>query len=168
MPMYEVELVAALTQSQKDALAFAITEIHSSKFTTPKLFVNVKITDARKQETYVAGRPRPSNRITAHVRTSASRTQQDFDQLCNDIHVAWSSIVHPGHPTKPPPDEELRAIFIFGDIVAAWEAGFAVPTAGHDAEWARENMGAFKEKAQDGDEDFADLVDELSERDEFK
>ncbi|KAM0811557.1 hypothetical protein AB5N19_11913 [Seiridium cardinale] len=168
MPMYEVELVAALTQSQKDALAFAITQIHSSKFTTPKLFVNVKITDARKQETYVAGRPRPSNRITAHVRTSASRTQQDFDQLCNDIHVAWSSIVHPGHPTKPPADEELRAIFIFGDIVAAWEAGFAVPTAGHDAEWARENLDAFKEKAQDGDEDFADLIDELSERDEFK
>lgn len=56
MPMYEIEHIAALTKTQKDALAFAITGIHSDKFTTPRMFVNVKITDATKQETYVAGR----------------------------------------------------------------------------------------------------------------
>lgn len=55
--MYEIEHIAPLTQTQKDALALAITEIHSTKFTTPRLFVNVKITDASKQETYVAGKP---------------------------------------------------------------------------------------------------------------
>lgn len=102
------------------------------------------------------------------MRTSAARTQRDFDQLCNDVHVAWSSIVHPGHPTKPPPDQELRAVFVLGDITAAWEAGFAVPPAGQDAQWARDNMAAFREKADGGDEDFADLVEELKTRDEFK
>ncbi|KAH6658000.1 hypothetical protein BKA67DRAFT_656232 [Truncatella angustata] len=168
MPMYEIEHIAPLTQIQKDALAQAITEIHSSKFTTPRIFVNVKITDARQQVTYVAGNARPSNRITAHVRTSASRTQEDFNQLCNNIHVAWSSIVHPGHPTKPPADQELRAVFIFGDIVAGWEAGFAIPSAGQDAQWARDNLEAFKEKARAGDEDFEDLVHELSTREEFQ
>ncbi|ETS73806.1 hypothetical protein PFICI_14752 [Pestalotiopsis fici W106-1] len=168
MPMYEIEHIAPLQSEQKDALALAITEIHSNKFTTPRLFVNVKITDAAKQETYVAGRPRASNRITAHVRTSAARTQQDFDQLCNDVHVAWSSIVHPAHPTKPPQDQELRAVFILGDITAAWEAGFTVPPAGQDAQWAKENMAAFQDKANNGDEDFADLVEELKTRDEFK
>jgi hypothetical protein len=111
---------------------------------------------------------RASNRITAHVRTSAARTQRDFDQLCNDVHVAWSSIVHPGHPTKPPPDQELRAVFVLGDITAAWEAGFAVPPAGQDAQWARDNMAAFRETADGGDEDFADLVEELKTRNEFK
>lgn len=54
--MYEIEHIAPLTQTQKDALALAITEIHSNKFTTPRLFVNVKITDASEQETYVAGK----------------------------------------------------------------------------------------------------------------
>ncbi|KAK6216090.1 hypothetical protein LQW54_003866 [Pestalotiopsis sp. IQ-011] len=167
MPMYEIEHIAPLTSTQKDALALAITEIHSTKFTTPRLFVNVKITDASKQETYVAGKPRTSNRISAHVRTSAARTQEDFNQLCNDLHVAWSSIVHPAHPTKPPADQELRAVFVLGDITAAWGAGFAVPTAGQDAQWAKDNMAAFKQRASGGDQDFADLVAELESREEF-
>lgn len=55
--MYEIEHIAPLTQIQKDALARSITDIHSNKFTTPRLFVNVKITDATHQQTYVAGRP---------------------------------------------------------------------------------------------------------------
>lgn len=46
--------------------------------------------------------------------------------------------------------------------MAAWEAGFTVPPAGQDAQWAKENMEAFKAKARDGDEDFANLVEELS------
>lgn len=111
---------------------------------------------------------RTSNRIRAHVRTSAARTQEDFKQLCNDLHVAWSSIVHTAHPTKPPADQELRAVFVLGDITAAWEAGFAVPTAGQDAQWARDNMAAFKQRASGGDADFADLVAELESREEFK
>lgn len=102
------------------------------------------------------------------MRTSASRSQEDFDQICKDIHVVWSSIVHPAHPSKPPHDQELRAIFIFGDITAVWEAGFTVPPAGQDAQWAKENMGAFKAKAAEGDEDFADLVEELGSRAAFQ
>lgn len=56
MPRYEIEHVCFLTESQKDELAEAITRIHSDTFTTPRLFVNVRITDVSKQDHYVAGK----------------------------------------------------------------------------------------------------------------
>lgn len=57
MPRYVVTHVAPLTQAQQDALALAITEIHSRLFTTPRLFVNVSFVDGTRAPTYVAGRP---------------------------------------------------------------------------------------------------------------
>lgn len=56
MPAYEVEHVCKLSDDQKDQLAEAITKIHSQQFSTPRLFVNVRITDISDQRTYVAGK----------------------------------------------------------------------------------------------------------------
>lgn len=56
MPTYEVEHVCALSESQEDALAESITDIHANLFGAPKFFVNVRITDISKHKTYVAGR----------------------------------------------------------------------------------------------------------------
>ncbi|KAJ7223440.1 hypothetical protein GGX14DRAFT_427471 [Mycena pura] len=168
MPMYEVEHVTPLEPAQKDALAQAITNIHSTKFITPRLFVNVKFTDVSRQDAYVAGKRNHSNRVTGHVRRGPTRTRTEFDALCDDIHLAWASIVHPTHSTKPPADLELRAVFIVGEIITASEAGFAVPTAGSDQAWVKQNLAAFKAKAREGDQDFVDLLAELESRPEFK
>jgi len=56
MPAYEIEHICKLTDDQKDQLAEAITKIHSKQFSTPRLFVNVRITDISNQRTYVAGK----------------------------------------------------------------------------------------------------------------
>jgi hypothetical protein len=64
--------------------------------------------------------------------------------------------------------EELRMIFILGDIVAGMEAGFAVPPAGEDKQWLKDNLAAFRERAESGDEDFKDVVNEIQERLVFK
>jgi hypothetical protein len=57
---------------------------------------------------------------------------------------------------------------VTGEILAAWEAGFSVPLAGHDREWARENMAVFRRKAAECDEDFVELVKELEARADFQ
>lgn len=56
MPLYEIEHSIPLDKPQRDALAQAITHIHTRQFTTPTLFVNIKFVDARTQHNYVAGR----------------------------------------------------------------------------------------------------------------
>ncbi|KAI1849715.1 hypothetical protein JX266_004664 [Neoarthrinium moseri] len=172
MPLYEVEHIAPLTRSQKDELAAAITDIHSKKFTTPRLFVNIKFTDAWKQDTYVAGNARPNNRIRAQVRRGPTRMQDDFNALAAELVAAWARIVHPLHrdTSRPPlePELELRGVWITGEIISSWETGFLVPPAGKDVEWARENMAAFKKRAANGEQEFKDLVHELESRPEFQ
>lgn len=59
MPLYDVEHTTPLSKSQRDALAQAITKIHSETFTTPKLFVNVRFVDLGKRRDevqYIAGK----------------------------------------------------------------------------------------------------------------
>ena len=56
MPSYEFEHVDPLSSAQKDALAEAITHIHSHLFTTPSLFVNVRFINIAGQDYYVAGK----------------------------------------------------------------------------------------------------------------
>lgn len=58
---------------------------------------------------------------------------------------------------------ENEADVLLGAIVAGTEAGFSIPPAGGDKEWLKENMDAFRRKAE-GDEDFRDMVEEVEER----
>ncbi|GIZ44097.1 hypothetical protein CKM354_000730600 [Cercospora kikuchii] len=155
MPFYEVRHVDPLSQAQQDSLAEALTTIHSTKFTTPRLFVNVGFVDQSKVNTYVAGKPRKGNSIAANVRVGPSRTQKDWDQLCEEVVAAWQKIV---------PDAELRGVFILGSMTAGWEAGFTMPSAGQDVQWLKDNWQAFEEKAKAGDEDFADMLIDIKQR----
>lgn len=50
MPIYEIQHSFPITRTQKDSLATAITQIHSRKFTTPKLFVQVYYTDISERD----------------------------------------------------------------------------------------------------------------------
>jgi phenylpyruvate tautomerase PptA (4-oxalocrotonate tautomerase family) len=171
MPLYEVNHSTNLTASQKADLASALTQLHSTRFSTPRMFVNVRFTDiSALKETgdfYVGGRAHTPSHILAHVRTGPSRKTSEFNSLCKDVTAAWDEIVKPLPKVKrsaPDEDRSLYSVFVLGDIVAGMEAGFVVPEAGKDEEWLAENMGAFKARAEAGEEEFVELVKEVEDR----
>lgn len=51
-----------------------------------------------------------------------------------------------------------------GSIVAGSEVGFAIPPAGEDRQWLKENIDKFQQKADEGDEDFKDMVEDVKSR----
>lgn len=149
-----------------DELAQAITQIHSTKFTTPRMFVNVKFTDATSHLTYIGGKRRAGNHILATVRVGPSRTQKDWNNLCNEILAAWNGIVPMPKVKRSDPDVDytLRSCILLGSMIGGYEAGFMIPRAGEDVQWLRDNMEEFEMKAKSGDEEFAEMVDEVRER----
>ena len=168
MPLYTVEHAITLTSSQKDDLAVTITNIHSTKFSTPKMFVNVTFTDVSEARTYIGGKQRTANHIKANVRSGPSRTQEDWNELSMLIARAWDDIVGRGLPKikrgSEDPDTSLRSVILLGDIIGGLEAGFVLPPAGGDVEWLHQNWEAFNFKADDGDEEFKELVKEVEVR----
>ena len=119
------------------------------------------------------------NSILAHVRHGPSRSREDYNDLCQSIHEAWDRIVlasssNSGSDSineaqKTPPDQlELNTVFIFGDIVAGREARMAIPPAGGDVLWLRENLREFRRRAGEGDERFGELVGEVGERGDLR
>ncbi|KAI7156059.1 hypothetical protein KC349_g6546 [Hortaea werneckii] len=169
MPLYEVQHYITLTISQKDELAEAITKIHSTKFSTPRMFVNVHFTSTSTLRTYVGGKPRQGNHIRATVRNGPSRTSDDWNDLTSQLQSAWTSIVGPGLPKLRRSDTEeadtsLRSVIICGEILGGMEAGFFLPPAGGDGDWVAKNWAAFRERANRGEEEFEGLVREVEER----
>jgi len=166
MPYYEVNHAVSLTEGQKSDLANAITQIHSTKFTTPRMFVNVKYTDISQTLLYIGGKRKTKSHMMAHVRTGPSRGTAAFNDLCTELNKAWDSIVPLPKIKRSLPDEDrtLYSIFVLGDIVAGQESGFNIPEAGKDLEWLAANMAAFKSRAADGQEEFGELVREVEER----
>ncbi|KAK4544440.1 hypothetical protein LTR36_004331 [Oleoguttula mirabilis] len=168
MPLYEIQHHISLTSSQKDDLAIAITRIHSTKFLTPKMFVNVTYTDVSETRTYIGGKQRTGNHIKANVRSGPSRTQEDWNDLSRQIAAAWDDIVGKGLPkvrrAAPDPDTSLRSVILLGGLVGGLEAGFILPPAGGDVAWLQDNWEAFNRKADAGDEEFQEMVQEVKER----
>jgi phenylpyruvate tautomerase PptA (4-oxalocrotonate tautomerase family) len=168
MPFYSVQHAVALTISQQDELAEELTKLHSTRFTTPRLFVNISFVDVSNATIYVAGRRKISNTIQAFVRAGPSRTQQDWDDHCRDIAAAWDRIIGSGLPkirrAEPDQDYSLRGVVIMGGLLAGYEAGFTIPGAGGDVDWVKKNLPEFQKRADEGDEDFKELVREVHER----
>ncbi|CAH0036451.1 unnamed protein product [Clonostachys rhizophaga] len=165
MPLYEIAHTIPLTDDQKDSLAAAITELHSSKFTVPRMFINVIFTNISNVPIYTGGkRTTASNRIVARVRRG-SRSREDFNSLCSEIRTAWARIVHPayGADQLPPAELELRAIFITGELLAGMKCEFHVPIAGAELEWAKAHYTEFQTRAAHGDQDFVGLVGEIDQ-----
>lgn len=141
MPFYEVEHCIPLNKNQRDDLAKAITHIHSRKFTTPSLFVNIRFTNSSEHCNYVAGKEVHKysdadkretltdclqcviNRVIAHVRAGGSRTKEDFDDLTRQILDAWNQIVKPDGSRE----KELKRVFVIGAITTGMESGFFLP-----------------------------------------
>ncbi|CAF9908803.1 hypothetical protein IMSHALPRED_007500 [Imshaugia aleurites] len=163
MPLYEIEHITPLSTHQKDDLARSITRVHSHLFTTPSLFVNVRFTPTASHDVYIGGKKRSLNRILAHVRPGGDRSAEVLNKLCAQITDAWNGIL--GDCAG---DRELRAVFVLGTIVAGSEAGFALPPAGEDKEWLKGNVKAFEKRAEAGDGEFADVLEEMRTREDLR
>lgn len=146
-----------MLKHSSDALAAGLTDIHSEKFQTPRLVVNVTFSDFTKPS-YIAGKRRKSNLLVAVVRAGPGRTPEMWDDTCSEINALWTSIV--GNQGE----KELRGIFILGSLIAGTEAGFPIPQAGQDKMWAKQHMPAMKKKAAEGDEDFKEFLEEMKNR----
>ena len=123
MPWYDVEHAIPLTSSQCDALAEKITHLHTHIFLVPALLVNVHFRDASKDNTYVAGKRKLSNRIQANLRVGPGRPIQMYDDLAEQLEKAWYEVVGTGK------GKELRAVLINGGRVTGREAGFVISPA---------------------------------------
>ncbi|KAK4962983.1 hypothetical protein LTR10_000610 [Elasticomyces elasticus] len=152
----------------KDELANAITTIHSTKFSTPKLFVNVEFQDTSNASTYVGGKQKAANHLFAHVRSGSSRRREDWEDLTSQLQAAWDKTVGAGLPkvrrSDPDQDTSLRSVVLMGDLMFMKELGFIVPQAGGDVQWLQENWEEFNKRADAGDEDFKGMVEEVKER----
>ncbi|EON60946.1 hypothetical protein W97_00156 [Coniosporium apollinis CBS 100218] len=171
MPLYLITLCHPylLTTSQRRSLAQSITRIHSTLFSAPSLFVNVRFMNAdaassSEATAFVGGKESPTNSIAAHVRHGPSRPRSKYDELCAQIHSAWDEIVVDVQGKAASEEHKLHTIFVMGDIVAAWEQGFNIPEAGGDAAWIKENMREFERRAGQGDGAMRDLVEEVRAR----
>ena len=159
MPAYDVLHSIHLSDSQKDALAEAITRTHADKFITPRIFVNVAFTNIEEARYYSAGKRRsPMNHIRGWTRAGPSRTQEDWDGITQALSKAWHDIA--GHSESA----RLRTVSIFAGVSAALEEGFSVPVAGQDVPWLYENWDAFEERADHGSEEFKEMMAEVQER----
>ena len=123
MPWYDVEHAIPLTSIQCDALAEKITYLHTRTFMVPALLVNIQFRDSSKDNTYVAGKRKVSNRIQANLRVGPGRPIQAFDDLAEQLENAWYEVVGNGK------GKELRAVLINGGRVTGREAGFVISPA---------------------------------------
>jgi len=144
MPFYQIHHSCSLSGHQRQLLATSITDLHCEAFNTPKFFVHVRFfPEDNKDNTYfVAGEPHPdtSNRIIGLVRTSASRSKEDFDKLAEAIEDSWYEILRASPPERTgiwtSEDEKNRLIMVtFTPMVALREAGMTMPEAGHEERW---------------------------------
>jgi hypothetical protein len=102
--------------------------------------------------------------IHVTFRDGPMHNQAQFDSLCIELQEIWSSIAHPSHSSKAPPELTLGAVYVTGGVLTALESGFIVAKPGKEKEWAIGNMEAFKQKAREGDKDIAGLLEELQRR----
>ncbi|KAL4726657.1 hypothetical protein ACLX1H_005545 [Fusarium chlamydosporum] len=173
MPFYQIHHSCPLTQNQRQLLATSITQLHCRAFNTPAFFVHVRFyPEENSDNTYfVAGWPHPatSNRIVGLVRTSPSRSKEDFDKLAIDIEEYWYSVLGVTPPEKKmrwnAEDEKKRLIMVtFTPMVALREAGMTIPEAGHEASWFKEQLPYIESMADKGIQGFNSLSVEAREK----
>ncbi|KAJ9498182.1 hypothetical protein H2202_006333 [Exophiala xenobiotica] len=168
MPLYDVEHVTPLNLLQQTGLAQALTNLHATRFKTPKIFVNVRYTDVTNQIVFRGGRRVQYNRIILRTRHGEQRTKEIYDEHCRDIVKLWDGVVvGGGSSSKEGPGQklqqtkQLRTVWVMGALTTAVECGIARPGVGEEDKWLEENMDEFKRLAEEGDGDFVDLLHEL-------
>jgi len=165
MPIFEVFHSIPLSDAQRQKIAEGITHLHSRKFVTPSLFVNVTFTDSSSHSTYVGGKPKTYNKVVVSVRPGGTRTTEQFEELCEEVIQIWDDVVNDGK--KGSGNKEMRVVFIQAVLSAAVEAGFRLPQASQDRYWLKDNKAQFQRLADAGDMDFQEVMRELDTRDDF-
>lgn len=162
MPFYEISHAIALSASQEDELAQAITSIHLSKFPlVPTFFVNVVFTDVSQRTSFVGGKRRHVNHLTGRLRLG-DRTTADFEDMRDQLEAAWNKIIVDPAREKFRPEEsakyELQTLILSPGNPIGKEGGFELPIAGEEKAWLQKYWTEFKKKADSGDEQFIDMV----------
>jgi hypothetical protein len=93
MPLYLISHAIPLSSSQQDTLAAGITKTHTTLFTTPSLFVNVRFNPADQHVGYVGGKKTQTNSISAHVRHGPARGKEMYNKLVHNIAELWEDVV---------------------------------------------------------------------------
>lgn len=167
MPTYEVHHSIQLTQSQLDTLGDKITTLHATKFSTPRMFVNIHFINRTAEESsrkiYKGGKQATGNDIIANVRAGGSRSREDYVEHCREVEAAWNEVVGV-EESKRGKEGYLRSVIVRGVILTGIEAGFARPLPGQDVQWLRENWESFNQLADGGDEEYKECVREVRER----
>lgn len=121
MPLYDVEHVTPLTADQQSALAIAFTDLHSTRFNTPRAFLNVRYTDASNQVVFRGGKRVSYNRVILRTRVGEQRSKELYDEHCRDIVRGWERVV--GREGQ----SGLRTVWVMGALTTAVECGIARP-----------------------------------------
>jgi phenylpyruvate tautomerase PptA (4-oxalocrotonate tautomerase family) len=129
MPLYQCLVPAgSLDADTRATLAEAITTVHASVISVPRIFVNVVFIEYEPTAYFTGGRPNTVSSITATFRAgfdSALRSELPT-RLCE----SWSSIT----------GQDARRIMVSLDEVDAssrMENGMLMPSFGDEASWAR-------------------------------
>ncbi len=123
MPLYDVEHVTPLSPDQQSALAVALTDLHSSRFNTPRFFLNVRYTDVSNQVVFRGGKRARYNRVILRTRAGEQRSKEMYDDHCRDIIKIWHDIVG----QEGGPESGLRTVWVMGALTTAVECGIARP-----------------------------------------
>ncbi|KAK1977721.1 hypothetical protein LZ30DRAFT_730978 [Colletotrichum cereale] len=176
MPFYQVYHSFSLSQTQKQSIALSITNLHCSAFNTPAFFVHVSFSDEGSKSDdgtyFMAGKLHSgnSNRIIAMVRTSASRTKDDFDNLAASIEEAWDRALKEPNAENTKGnegiDESKRLLMVvLTPMLAIREGGMVIPEAGHEDDWLNKQLPYIKNMANKYSvDDFKDLLEEVEQR----
>ncbi|OOF90393.1 hypothetical protein ASPCADRAFT_10690 [Aspergillus carbonarius ITEM 5010] len=177
MPLYKVYHSYPMTDEQRQALATSITNLHCETFTTPSFFVHIRFIphDARDGNYFMAGRPRltNSNHIVGIVRTSSARSKSTFDALTAKIETAWYEAFHnrPSNDSNEEDDADRKRLRMvtFTPMITIREGGMAIPEAGEEGTWLKEQLPFIKQMSErEGLDDFTEMLREIEEREDLK
>jgi Putative oxalocrotonate tautomerase enzyme len=161
MPNYTISHQVNLNEEERTAIAQAITHVHASMFSIPGLFVSVTFQPTSQCISYSGGKrvSNITNTVTAYVR-SVSRPREEYVELCHRIEEGWKNAIGPNAGKE----KQLTSIFIQGTIVAGWEQGVMIPEPGHDRDWLTQQFADFQKRAQNGEEEMKELVEDIEKR----
>jgi phenylpyruvate tautomerase PptA (4-oxalocrotonate tautomerase family) len=180
MPLYEIHHSHTLTAAQQRALATSITALHCSTFSAPSLFVNIVFLPSSTH--FVGGAAAQPNYIIGHLRPRGPENGAKLATIVAELTRIWNAHVRlegggsvldriPGVGYTPKKGDgrlddvrALHGVFLMEDIAAGAEQGFALPVAGQDGAWVRENMAEFRRRAEDGDEGMRALIEEVKSK----
>lgn len=120
----------------------------------------------------MAGKPRTDNskRIIGVVRTSPSPTKSDFDTLAANIEDAWYKALNPDRPEGKNHSTETQRLpmVAFLPMVTIREGGMAIPEAGQEGGWLKQQLPYMRIMSEQGLEDFTGLLQGLQDRKDLR